>query len=97
MMSMSSIEAQATHDSWYYYCCRYCCSYLMCTGPHGQQQIGLLFPAVSLHSQHLQCWGNWTQLLKPAKAARSPDMESGERREQMAFALCAGGFLFPNA
>lgn len=24
-------------------------------------------------------------------------MESGERQEQMAFALCAGGFLFPRA
>lgn len=41
--------------------------------------------------------GNQTQFFQPAKAARSPDAESVERREQMAFALCAGGFLFPRA
>lgn len=41
--------------------------------------------------------GNQTQFFQPAKAARSPGMESVVRQEQMAFALYARGFLFPRA
>lgn len=45
----------------------------------------------------LVLWGKQAQSLKSAEEARSPDTESVERQEQMAFGLSARGILFPIA
>ena len=62
---------------------------VMCAGHTAASRAGLLLPASSLHSQHLQ---GWVQFLKSATAASSPDRALPERQEQMASGLCAGDF-----
>lgn len=93
---MPSIEARATQSNCYYYCCWYYCSYAMCVGQHSWHQSwaasSCYFPS---QPTSVLLWGKQAQSLKSAVEARSPDMESVERQEQMAFGLCAGGFLFP--
>lgn len=89
---MPSIEAHATPSNCYEHCCWYYCSYAMCVGQHGWHQSWAA-PSCYFPSQptSVVLWGKQAQFLKSAEEARSPDMESVERREQMAFgALCWG-------
>lgn len=94
---MPSIEARATQGNCCY--CRWCAgSSVECVGQHSWHRIGAA-PSCEFPSQPTSAvWGRaQAQSLKSAKPARSPDTESVERWEQMAFGLCAGGFLFPIA
>ena len=100
MFRMPSVEAHATQGNCYCYCRWYCCSYMMCWAAQLAPDWGA--PSCYFLSQptSVVLWvegGEQAQSLTSAKAARSPGAESVERREQMAFGLRAGGFLFPTA
>lgn len=95
---MPSIEAHATQDDCCCCCHWYAGSYVECVGQHSWYRIGAA-PSCEFPSQPTSAvlGRAQAQSLKSAKPARSPDTESVERREQMAFGLCAGEFLFPTA